>query len=119
MSATTFIGFFSFPMDSGALLAGIRDFESDFRKISKHKRYGVTLKTANQLFVQQGLKMRKPFLDSLNRTFATTPRRLDFAKAPEASRKEINRWIAKQTEGLHPSFAWTRLRDEGNRDGPR
>ena len=56
------------------------------------------LNIANSVWGQQNFQFEQPFLDTLARHYGAGLRVLDFQSQPEASRKTINKWVAKKTE---------------------
>jgi len=52
---------------------------------------------ANSLWAQEGFAFRQVFLDALKGHFGTPLELADFADAPAASRRAINRWVSRQT----------------------
>ena len=60
---------------------------------------GFRLNIANALWGQEGYDFLAAFLDTLALNYGAGLRLLDFAGAPEVSRREINTWISAQTEG--------------------
>jgi serpin B len=102
---------------------------------------GFQLNIVNQLWGQAGFSFLEPFLDVLAENYGAGMRLLDFAADPEASRVQINDWVADQTEdriqNLIPRMAittttrlvltnaiyfkatWSKQFDEGQtQDGP-
>ncbi len=61
------------------------------------QREGVTLAIANRLFVHDALKVEAPFLKATRDGFGAPVELLDFAGAPDPSRKHINAWVEEQT----------------------
>lgn len=62
------------------------------------------LRVNNQLFGQTGQPFEAPFLDLLAEEYGAGLRLLDFAGAPEPSRKAINQWVSTNTEKLIPEL---------------
>jgi len=60
---------------------------------------GATLAVANALYGQQGLAIRTPFLTVLARDYGSGVRTVDFERAPDAARMQINAWVDQQTDG--------------------
>jgi serpin B len=58
----------------------------------------IQVQVANRLFGDTALDFRAAYLDSINATYHAKLERLDFARAPEASRQRINQWVASVTE---------------------
>lgn len=54
------------------------------------------LSTANRLWVERDLRVEQPFIDRLAAVFGAPLERVDFAR-PDAVRRQINAWVAKQT----------------------
>jgi serpin B len=57
------------------------------------------LNVANALWGQKDYPFLPDYLDLVNKYFAGGLKSLDFMKAPEPSRQEINQWISDRTEG--------------------
>ena len=55
------------------------------------------LRLANSLWAQEGFAFHQVFLDTLRGCFGTPLGLADFADAPAASRRAINRWVSRQT----------------------
>lgn len=62
------------------------------------------LRSNNQLFAQKGLTLVPDFLDVLAVEYGAGVRLLDFAQAPEPSRKAINDWVSTNTQRLIPEL---------------
>lgn len=60
---------------------------------------GFRLNIVNAIWGQEGFQFLPGFLELLARNYGAGLRPVDFIKAAEASRKTINDWVAKQTEG--------------------
>ena len=59
---------------------------------------GFRLNIANAVWGQQGYKFLPDYLNLLAENYGAGVRLVDFAAAPEPSRKTINDWVQKQTE---------------------
>ncbi|XP_023597811.1 serpin B6 isoform X2 [Trichechus manatus latirostris] len=57
------------------------------------------LRTANRLFGEKTYDFLSSFKDSCRKFYQAEMEELDFANATEESRKHINTWVAKKTEG--------------------
>lgn len=57
------------------------------------------LRLANSLWAQERYAFHQSFLDGLKLNFSTWLQCADFAGAPDASRKTVNRWVSRQTDG--------------------
>jgi serpin B len=55
--------------------------------------------TANGLWLQKGISLESPFADAMSLDYCGNLHQTDFAKLPQKSVAEINRWVADQTEG--------------------
>ncbi|MBE9513277.1 MAG: serpin family protein [Chloroflexi bacterium] len=60
---------------------------------------GFRLNIVNAIWGQKDYKFLASFLDTLAENYGAGLRILDFAKAPEESRININDWVSEQTEG--------------------
>ena len=61
------------------------------------KKAEFELAVANALWVQEGFELLKDYLDLTKSAYGASPHPVDFAKATEAARKTINRWVEEQT----------------------
>ncbi|VDP35330.1 unnamed protein product [Soboliphyme baturini] len=59
---------------------------------------GVLLRSANQLFCSETVKLLKSFQDVMTKNFASDVKQLNFADSFQATQK-INSWVQQQTEG--------------------
>ena len=60
------------------------------------------LATANDLWIQQGLRPNQNYLDTVQRYYSGKVTNLDFKNSPEPSRQTINKTIAKYTQQMIP-----------------
>lgn len=67
------------------------------RRRSDGEKAKVTLSLAQQVWCQPGYPFEQPFLEALARWFGAGVAETDFQR-PAAAAKEINRWVAKQTD---------------------
>lgn len=77
--------------------------EESLQMIAEAEKYGgsgepVRLLAANQLFGQEGYQFRPPFLAAAEQYFGAPLRIMPFGKDPTAAAREINDWVAKQTQ---------------------
>ena len=79
------------------------------RRVSAAAGDGVRLSIANALYVQRGMTVRRAFLDTLARHYASGLRTVDFGSDPAGAVKEINDWVAAETND--------RIKDLLDRDG--
>jgi serpin B len=68
------------------------------RRVSAAAGDDVRLSIANALYVQRGMTVRRPFLDTLARHYGSGLRTVDFRSDPPGAVKEINDWVAAETE---------------------
>jgi serpin B len=59
---------------------------------------GFRLNIANSSWGQAGYEFLSPYLDTLATNYAAGMHRIDFASAPDSSRKTINQWVYDKTE---------------------
>ncbi|XP_077209577.1 leukocyte elastase inhibitor-like [Paroedura picta] len=57
------------------------------------------LRSINQLYVDKSRPFRNEFLQSVKKYYNMEPQTVDFQKSSDEVRKEINSWVAQQTEG--------------------
>lgn len=62
------------------------------------------LDTANDLWIQQGLRPNQNYLDTVQRYYGGKVTPLDFKNSPEPSRQTINKTIAKHTQQMIPEM---------------
>ncbi|XP_059580318.1 serpin B6-like isoform X2 [Alligator mississippiensis] len=58
-----------------------------------------TLRTANQLYAEKTHEFLASFTESCQKFYHAALEQVDFSNAPEDSRKHINAWVEKKTEG--------------------
>ena len=61
---------------------------------------GVTLSTANSLFVQRGLPLRDEFLNTAVGSYGAPVRTVDFRRSGDQAAAVVNEWVADETEGF-------------------
>ncbi|XP_034366613.1 serpin B9-like [Arvicanthis niloticus] len=66
----------------------------------QNKKY--CLRMANRLFADSTCELLPTFKESCLKFYHSEMEQLSFAEAPEESRKHINTWVSKQTEGKIP-----------------
>ncbi len=81
------------PAFNAALLA----IEASQIEDSGNNQEGFQLNLANALWVQAGLPIQSPFLDILALNYGAGIYRVDFKAEPDAARRAINRWVARET----------------------
>ena len=64
----------------------------------------VELSAADRAYLEQGLNVEAPFLGELARSYRATIGLVDFEKATESARREINGWVGKQTHDRIPEL---------------
>lgn len=65
---------------------------------SNNKDSRVQLQMANRMWVQEDLTLEPVFVSQLQKQFQSSMGLVNFRKDAEASRQNINRWVAQQTE---------------------
>jgi Serpin (serine protease inhibitor)/Sigma-70 region 2 len=60
---------------------------------------GISLQSANSLWLQQGLAMDPTFMSALSRYFASGIWQVDFASNPTGAIDALNRWVTLKTRG--------------------
>lgn len=63
-----------------------------------------SLRMANRLFAENTYKILPTYKESCLQFYHSELEQLSFAQAPEESRKHINTWVSKQTEGKIPEL---------------
>lgn len=76
---------------------------ASLKRVAELKEYGgpsepLTLLVANRLFGQKAYEFRKPFLSGVRNHFGAPLQPMNFLKNPEGATREINNWVAKQTQ---------------------
>jgi serpin B len=66
--------------------------------LASRQREKLVLATANKLWAGKGRSFLPPFADTMSRSFGAPIATADFASDPEAARRAINDWAAKQTQ---------------------
>ncbi len=64
----------------------------------------VVLNLANDVFVQKGLALQQPFLDSLMTNYNSGVELVDFKADSNGATTEINNWVASETNNLIPKL---------------
>ncbi|NXO58945.1 SPB10 protein, partial [Aramus guarauna] len=62
-------------------------------------RNSYSLKSANRIYVEKTFPLLPRYIQLSKNYYKGEPLKVDFKTAPEQSRKEINAWVEKQTEG--------------------
>ena len=90
----------SFDLPEPALHAAFNalDLELDSRAAGTDESDGFQLNVVNAIWGQEGFPFEQPFLDLLAVHYDAGLRLMDFVGQPDASRLEINDWVADQTE---------------------
>jgi serpin B len=63
------------------------------------KKAGLTLESANSLWLQQNLPMEQPFMHAMAQYFRTGVWQVDFARDLPGAVKAINAWVIEKTHG--------------------
>lgn len=90
----------SFAALNQALAEAVSD---SVKRVAESKKFGgpsepLTLRVANRLFGQKTYEFRKPFLSEVKTYFGAPLQPMKFLKNPEGATREINHWVAKQTQ---------------------
>jgi serpin B len=64
----------------------------------------VSIHVADSVWVQRGFAVERAFLDRLARSYGAGVHTVDFESQTEASRKAINAWVSKHTDGRIPDL---------------
>ena len=77
---------------------------ADLRKllIQPDRHRGFELLMANRAWAQQGFTIEQPYSAALLKNYGAETGLVDFVGQPDAARREINDWIAKQTKDMLP-----------------
>lgn len=100
-----------FPADKQALGASFTALnqaleearQASVKTVADAKKYGdpsepMTLRVANRLFAQKSYEFRKPFLSEVKSYFDAPLQLMNFRRNPDGATREINGWVAKQTQ---------------------
>ncbi|XP_051025772.1 serpin B9-like [Acomys russatus] len=85
----------------------VKDIHQGFESLLSHlnkpgRKY--TLRIANGLFAERTLELLPAFKESCLQFYHSEMEQLSFVTAAEESRKHINTWVSKQTEGKIPEL---------------
>ncbi|NWR18323.1 SPB10 protein, partial [Emberiza fucata] len=78
------------------------DIHSGFKKLLtaiNNPRSTYSLKSANRIYVEKTCLLLPTYIQLSKNYYKAEPQKVNFKTAPEQSRKEINTWVEKQTEG--------------------
>jgi serpin B len=78
-----------------ALLTGLGATERDTRN---------TLRVANTVWTQHGLRLERAFGDTLRNRFDSSSHTADFTRDPDAATNAVNRAVSGQTDGMIPQL---------------
>lgn len=83
------------------------DFHQEFNqlvaKLTEPYGEGTEIKIANRIYLQQGMDLKAPFLEILNKAYQAPIQEVNFSQT-EAVKKEINSWVSDQTKGNIPEL---------------
>ncbi|NXV47442.1 SPB10 protein, partial [Uria aalge] len=71
-------------------------------------RSSYSLKSANCIYVEKTFPLLPTYIQLSKDYYKAEPRKVNFKTAPDQSRKEINTWVEKQTEGKIKNFLGSR-----------
>ncbi|XP_038191125.1 serpin B9-like [Arvicola amphibius] len=80
-----------------------RGFQCLLNNLNKPDRKYL-LRMANRIFAENTCELPPTYKESCLQFYHSELEQLSFAKAPEESRKHINTWVSKQTEGKIPEL---------------
>ncbi|NXS94800.1 SPB10 protein, partial [Jacana jacana] len=78
------------------------DIHSGFKELLSainKPRSSYSLKSANRIYADKTFPLLPTYIQLSKNYYKAEPHKVNFSTAPEQSRKEINTWIEKQTEG--------------------
>ncbi|KFO70535.1 heterochromatin-associated protein MENT [Cuculus canorus] len=78
------------------------DIHSGFKELLtaiNKPRNTYSLRTANRIYVEKNFPLVPRYIQLSKNYYKAEPQKINFSTAPEQSRKEINGWVEKQTEG--------------------
>ncbi|NWH33284.1 SPB10 protein, partial [Chloropsis hardwickii] len=78
------------------------DIHSGFKKLLtaiNKPRSTYSLKSANRIYMEKTFLLLPMYIQLSKNYYKAEPQKVNFKIAPEPSRKEINTWVEKQTEG--------------------
>ncbi|KAM9228560.1 Heterochromatin-associated protein MENT [Leptosomus discolor] len=80
----------------------VEDIHSGFKELLtaiNKPRCTYSLKSANRIYVEKTFPLLPRYKQLSKNHYKAEPHKVNFKTAPEQSRKEINAWVEKQTEG--------------------
>ncbi|KFQ36650.1 Heterochromatin-associated protein MENT [Mesitornis unicolor] len=78
------------------------DIHSGFKELMtaiNKPRSTYSLKSANRIYVEKTFPLLPTYIQLSKNYYKAEPQKVNFRTAPEPSRKEVNTWVEKQTEG--------------------
>jgi serpin B len=84
-----------FPTNQKQLDAAFHYLINQINQASKHKN--ISIHTANSIWAQQDYPLRAEFTEALKKYYQTELKKVDFKTAYKQVRKQINAWVATQT----------------------
>lgn len=84
-----------FPTNQKQLDTAFYYLINQINQASKHKN--ISIHTANSIWAQKDYPLRKEFIEALNKYYQTEVKKVDFKTAYKRVRREINAWVATQT----------------------
>ncbi|NXU51822.1 SPB10 protein, partial [Turnix velox] len=67
-------------------------------------RSSYSLRTANRIYMEKTFPLFPTYIQLSKNYYKAEPQKVNFRTAPDQSRKEINTWVEKQTEGKIKNF---------------
>lgn len=65
----------------------------------QHALTGSNLQVANKLFIEKSFPVKEKFLNEIQLLYKSDVESKNFRDSPEASRKDVNNWVSKETHG--------------------
>ncbi|KFR09245.1 Heterochromatin-associated protein MENT, partial [Nipponia nippon] len=87
------------------------DIHSGFKELLttiNKPRSTYSLRSANRIYMEKTFLLLPRYLQLSKNYYKAEPHKVNFKTAPEQSRKEINTWVEKQTEGKIKNFLTSR-----------
>ncbi|WP_069469695.1 serpin family protein [Candidatus Marithrix sp. Canyon 246] len=84
-----------FPKNQEQLDTAFHLLINQINQASKHKN--ISIHTANSIWAQKDYPLSKEFIEALNKYYQTQVKKVDFKTAYKRVRKQINAWVATQT----------------------
>ncbi|HEV2636245.1 MAG TPA: serpin family protein [Actinocrinis sp.] len=94
------LGYTGLGPDQAAYALGAQDLATEQRAVAGSD----TLTEADDVWVQKGLTLQTPYLQTLSGAFRSGVRQPDFAADPAAAANQVNQQVSQETKGLIPQL---------------